>query len=256
MRRWASLFVSLLCPLPALALPFTFQLIADESTPVPGGTGTFSNLLNASVDHGDVVFSASGTAGSTGIYRSSGGQLEVVADSSTAVPGAGGATFSSLGVGVPDSGSVVFSGSGGGRNGIYRTAPGGGYTTVADSAMVIPGGPGTFTSFSYLAVENEQVAFVGGGTAAWHGVYLAGPGGIGLVADKNTPIPDGTGNFTNFQAARIDAGAVAFHGRGLPVHRRPTFRARSSPSAPSPLSISTRAPSPTWDGPRSRWGST
>ena len=217
MRRWISLFGSLMVPLPALALPFTFQLIAGESTPVPGGTGTFIQLAYASVDEGVVVFSAFGTGGQSGIYSSSsaGGSVQVVADESTAIPGGGGGQFTSFGLGVPDGGTVVFDAYGSSARGIYRTATGGGYTTVADNATAIPGGPGTFTSFSYLAVEGEQVAFVGGGTAAWHGVYLAGPGGIGVVADKNTPIPDGTGNFTNFQGAGIDAGAVAFHGRGV-----------------------------------------
>lgn len=63
-------------------------VIADDTTPVPGGAGTFTGIRDYSFDGGVAAFEAS-SAGFVGIYLGSGGPLTTVADSSTPRPGGG-----------------------------------------------------------------------------------------------------------------------------------------------------------------------
>ena len=66
----------------------TFTLIADNHTPVPGGTGTFSGFYdNRAIHQGNVVFIGWDSQGKTGIYSFKNGQLTIVADTHTTVPG-------------------------------------------------------------------------------------------------------------------------------------------------------------------------
>jgi len=66
----------------------TFTLIADNHTPVPGGTGTFSGFYdNRAIHQGNVVFIGWDSQNKTGIYSFKNGQLAIVADTHTTVPG-------------------------------------------------------------------------------------------------------------------------------------------------------------------------
>jgi hypothetical protein len=42
------------------------------------------------------------------------------------------------------------------------------------------------------------------------GVYLHAGGALSVVADRNTPIPGGSGTFINFESASLHQGNVAF----------------------------------------------
>src|SRR5438876_2295119 len=84
------LFLSALSLLAALCSTQaqTFTLIADNRTPVPGGTGTFGGFYdNRAIHQGDVVFIGFDSTGTSGIYSFRNGQLAVVADTHTTVPG-------------------------------------------------------------------------------------------------------------------------------------------------------------------------
>ncbi len=59
--------------------------------------------------------------------------------------------------------------------------------------------------------------FVGFGTGGQWGIYNDVGGTLHLIADKNTPIPDGTGNFTSFNssyAPGLNNGNSSFEGSG------------------------------------------
>ncbi len=43
----------------AIAQSFTFRKIADTTTPIPGGSGTFTSLGSWSLDHGHLAFKVS-----------------------------------------------------------------------------------------------------------------------------------------------------------------------------------------------------
>jgi len=65
-----------------------FTLIADNRTPVPGGTGTFSGFYdNRAIHQNQVIFIGWDSQNKTGIYSFKNGQVTVVADTHTTVPG-------------------------------------------------------------------------------------------------------------------------------------------------------------------------
>lgn len=70
------------------------NVVADENTPIPGGTGTFgtgtvSSSFNnvVSINDGSVAFSGAGTSFQRGIYTNVGGVLNVVVNQNTPIPG-------------------------------------------------------------------------------------------------------------------------------------------------------------------------
>jgi hypothetical protein len=97
-------------------------------------------------------------------------------------------------------------------------------STVADTgATLIPGGTGTFTSFNPgltalpvdPCVSGGNVTFWGAGTGGQQGIYAALFGSLTKVADQNTAIPGGTGNFVSFPPSPVISGQnVVFVGNG------------------------------------------
>ena len=93
---------------------------------------------------------------------------------------------------------------------------------VADTTTSIPGGIGVFTGFeTKVSLDHGDVGFIGHG-AGQQGVYVSNAGAIGVVADRDTVIPEGSGGqftaFSNFSnregSVSIDNGSVAFVGEG------------------------------------------
>src|SRR5205823_4255509 len=115
-------------------------------------------------------------------------------------------------------GNVVFVGSGAsGQQGVYKFTPGDPVLPVADTHTAIPGGSGNFTSFippnPILPVapgfSGNNIAFFGLGSGGQQGVYTPGDP-ILPVADRNTLVPGGTGNFQFFTALALVGNHVAF----------------------------------------------
>lgn len=178
----------------------------DRSTPVPAGGGiTFSFFQGDPImDHGSIVFRAKPSASGTGqgIYTDAWGPLTVVADTSTPVPGGTG-TFAGFADAWLCDQNVVFYGvqADGLARGIYLH-DGVTLRVVADLSTPIPGGTGNFTGFgTYYKnfVENGQVLFRGYGDGQ-EGVYLEENGVFTVIADRNTPVPGGEGNFTDLRS--------------------------------------------------------
>ena len=70
-----------------------------------------------------------------------------------------------------------------------------------------------------LALSGYRLVLIGNGSSGQQGVYLVddvpGPKPPPIkVADLTTAIPDGTGNFTSFDALSVSATDVAFIGNG------------------------------------------
>ncbi|MGF1641987.1 MAG: choice-of-anchor tandem repeat NxxGxxAF-containing protein [Rhodospirillales bacterium] len=199
---------------------WTFTKIADASTAIPGGTGNFSALGIPSLRDGNVAFQGLGPSGSgdlfgqRGIYSTAGGALGVVADTNTPIPGGTG-TFTGFNGPSLDGDSVAFRGVGrDGQDGIYSTV-GGTLNVVADRNTPIPGGTGTFTQFNGPSLSGGSVAFLGVGSGRQEGIYSTVGGTLNVVADRNTPIPGGTGTFYSFNPAVSLGGAtVAFRAYG------------------------------------------
>lgn len=96
---------------------------------------------------------------------------------------------------------------------------------VADTDTAIPGGQGTFTVFRFNGDQDvafeatggfgaDTIAFIGEGDQGQAGVYRsAGGGALEVIADTNTPMPDGLGPFDRFRGVAMDGGAVVFTGQ-------------------------------------------
>ena len=161
--------------------------VADLTTAIPGGTGTFTGFSDLSLTTLPVAlvgppikvaFLASG-AGQQGVYVSAVDQV--------------------LATGPP--------------------------IKVADLSTTIPGGTGTFTAFSDLSLSTSPVALTGppikvaflGSGVGQQGVYGSDVLIVGppiKVADLTTAIPGGTGTFTGFTAVSTSLGHTAFLGLG------------------------------------------
>jgi PEP-CTERM motif len=194
------------------------NVVADRNTAIPGGTGSFTDSsfrLFPSLDNGNVAFSTSNlTTGQRGIYTNVGGVLNVVVDTNTAIPGGIG-NFTFLNLPSLSNGNVAFLGRDSmGQDGIY-TNIGGSLNVVADRNTAIPGGTGNFAVFrNFPSLNNESVAFIGGSVGQL-GVYTNLGGVLNVVANTNTPIPGGTGNFTGFgRFTSLNNGTLAFQGFG------------------------------------------
>src|SRR5437867_8913438 len=76
------------------------------------------------------------------------------------------------------------------------------FSTAVDTSTTILGGTGTFTDFPTApAINYGNIAFMGLGSGGQIGLYLklsipTDP--YKVMADLNTAIPGGTGNFTDF----------------------------------------------------------
>jgi hypothetical protein len=216
----------------------TLTQLADTTTSVPGGTGTFTTFSpdpshppNPAISFGNVAFFAAGTGGQQGIYFWPPGPPGRIADLTTAIPsGNGNFTAFSLDTTHPpgpciSGGNVVSMGSGGGgQQGIYFWPPGP-PSRIADLNTPIPGGIGNFTAFALdpahppsPCVSGRNAVFMGFGAGGQQGVYAAVPPEPPFrIADLNTPIPSGNGNFTSFATGTQQSGDFGVVGGSIAV---------------------------------------
>jgi hypothetical protein len=101
------------------------------------------------------------------------------------------------------------------QEGIYL-AMGDSLSVIANENTPIPGGGGDFSSFLGVSADGGNVVFQGApdDTVTDAGIYFHDGTAIQVVADRNTPIPGGTGNFETFSGYSVDGDSVVFHGRG------------------------------------------
>lgn len=150
-----------------------------------------------------------------GIYVSCNNTLQVVADNNTPIPGGKGnfVFFDSFSV---SNDNVAFEGFGSSldQQGIYISSNGK-LHVVADRNTDVPNSTGNFIGFSlsHLGLDGNHVAFFAFGSDS-QGIYLYCDGKLQVVADKSTPIPGGTGNFSSLCDPVIAGGNVVFIGTG------------------------------------------
>ncbi len=189
-------------------------VIANLNSAVPGGTGNFTDLFNQSYSNGVTLFKGEDNNGPRGMYTNTGGVLALVANENTPVPDGTSDTFDSFFEPAIRNGNLSFKGTGsGGQEGIYADF-GSGLTVVADTNTAAPGGGGNFTGFDESSITGQDVVFQGTVPAGKPGVYRSQAGALSLIADANTAIPDGTGNFTFAGNPAMDGGVIVFIGTG------------------------------------------
>jgi hypothetical protein len=199
--------------------PVPATTIADTNTPVPGGQGDFTFFTFPTIGGMGVAFQGSDASQDDNIYLSSQGQLEVLIRVGAPYPELG--AFSDLGMPCTGNDQVAFWGAGlVGGPGIY-TARQDELMVVANTRTAVPGGTGTFTGFDDTdlpSVADGMVTFVGFEGDEKPGVYVGEPGAgeVFLVANTQSPIPAGQGNFTGFSGPAISGSDIAFFGNKTP----------------------------------------
>jgi hypothetical protein len=194
----------------------SFVDVADTTTSIPGGSGTFTGFGLPAINGNYIAFDATGSNGQDGIYVwSQGGGLQRVTDNN-------GTGFSSFYSPTVDSnGTAAFQGD---SSGIYTGVGGGSsVTTVASASTPVPGNPGA--SFFFNPLDSRPASIDSGVVAfeAWsrssggvdQGVYT-GPssgGTLSLVADRSTFLPfgNGTTQMIFFEGPAINNGQVLFN---------------------------------------------
>ena len=191
----------------------TLSVVADYTTPVPDGSGTFQGFNSLNVKNGIVSFVGRDSGGHQGIYTVNEGTVETVVNGDTAVPGLPGVT--NIGGMSFDGEDFAFTASNDGTTsmmGVYKIIDDI-ISVVADHTTPIPDGSGDFTRFFQPRIDQENVAFKGvrDGTQYQSGIYAELSGSLVRVADRNTPIPEGTGDFQQFYGMDIEHGRVVFN---------------------------------------------
>lgn len=159
-----------------------------------------------------------------GIYSNDLGSLFTVIDTSNATFGYFNVSLGTTATGLPNQDVFLFSvnQSPAGPHYIYRRRHD--EPTLADPELIVgtntlrPDGVTIFGTPSRAQPDRhniDRLCFMDGTGVANGGVFRVTGAAIETVADTSTPIPDGTGNFTEFGLwCAIDAGDVAFVGRG------------------------------------------
>lgn len=194
------------------------DVVADVHTPVPGGTGTFTSAFagEQETNGGDVAL-ISREVEHFGVYAEINGDLGLVANGNTPIPGGQGDFVSSgLGVafeGVSISGAqVAFGGRGVDQEGIYSTI-GGGLRVEADRNTILPGVAGKASGLRMPTVDRGSVSFHASGQFG-AGVYARIGNSIEVVADTATQVPGRTEAFSLIDIWNAtERHNVAFWGR-------------------------------------------
>jgi hypothetical protein len=191
-------------------------MVANSSTPIPGGSGAFNNFSSPSVSDYGVAFFASRTGSppaGVGLYLSRNGALKVLANTQTPVPNAGG-TFSAFGAPALGGSSVAFHAIGtNGSQGIYLS-DGGSVSVVADLTTPVPGGSGTFQVFfndDPSIDENGNVAFCAGYNQTQYGIFARVNGTLKRIVTTEDTIGGQQVSYTGTTTNQLSQGILAFY---------------------------------------------
>lgn len=194
------------------------QVLADKNTPIPGGTGNFKGVDSCQISKGNVSFTGwgSGSDNYNGLYSSNmAGKLGVVVNKNTPIPGGignfAGVTDTAISPSISGK-NIAFEGVDGlNQRGIYAYLKGS-LQLVADQNTPVPGGTGNFIYFDGPTISGDAIAFGGVGSSNLEGIYVYLNGSLQVVADQNTPVPGGTGNFPAAGRPSISGSTIAFFG--------------------------------------------
>jgi len=200
------------------------EAVANTTTAIPGRAGSFlpQHFGRPSADGGQIAFCVQ----STGVYATTASGLIAVADDATPIPGGVGnfpGNFNPDDVSL-DGGDVVFTATvpvGPFKYpAIFKTTGGveGTLERVVDTGTTVPGSAEPFGAVANPALSGGNVVFWGRTASTLRdGVYTTIGGSLRVVADHDTPVPGGTGNFVGFASnagLSIASERVAFLGFG------------------------------------------
>ncbi len=189
------------------------KVIANTSTPVPQGHGSFDFMTYPQASSGTVAFNGAGKGQPANLYQTVGGQLRLALSVGASIPSTGG-TFTGFSMPVPAQSALAFIGAGSNKTSGVYVKSGEILTRIADTSTPVPGGAGTFSQFTALDFDSRgNVTFAAADAKGSLGIYLGtfpAQQPIRVLANAQTPIPGGGGNFDNFSDPAVADGVVAF----------------------------------------------
>jgi hypothetical protein len=176
------------------------QVIVNQDTLIPQGAGTFTGAGPALIRDGQVAFKGAGASVQRGIYRTTQSGLARVADKTTSIPDWNGEflDFKNLSF---DGSQAAFVGWGQvpfgqdtipGSVGVYSSL-GGTLQAVADRNTTVPGGTGQMRTFSDIAADDGDLAFIHGSTDFEDSITAWFDGELQVLVNDETIIPDSGG---------------------------------------------------------------
>jgi hypothetical protein len=220
----------------------TITTLVPAGAAIPNGSGNFTGYTTSfRFQNAKSVFVGSGTSQS-GVFTSDGTAISRFADLNTAIPNGTG-NFTSFSPFPSTTGTTVaFAGAGASSQaGIYLSTGGStpAVAKVADKNTAVPGGAsGNFTAIgSNPSISGSNVVFRAGfGGASLNGVYLYNGSTLSTVADSNTALPSGSGNFsTTFFEPTVSGSNVSFiNNNGVYALIGGTLKTIADTSTPSP----------------------
>jgi hypothetical protein len=206
--------------------------VADLQTPIPSGIGNFTSFAPVACnDAGTTLFNGSGANGQSGLFTFAGSVLETVVATGSSLPISAGGSVALIN-GTPPSpcriqnGNVAFIATAAdGFQGVYLSiGTTGQFVNIASTFTTMPNSTLSFQSFSSVSYDGAFVAFAGSAAQIGDAPALstvckvlppspvAPPSPCAVVADTNTSVPGGIGNFLSFGSVVIDPGVVVFQG--------------------------------------------
>ncbi len=179
------------------------ERLVDSSMLIPGKSDPFEDITEFSANQGNVAFlGARYSEGIEGVYSLKNGNLQLVADSTTLLPGTL-ETSSSFYHPRIEGDRIAFVT----EAGIFQSQQ-----SLIESLVLtgelIPGRTDEFQGFGNIAFENEVLSFWGLGPSLgtghmydkYEGIFTVSSMGQNTAVDVSTAIPNGTGNFLSFRA--------------------------------------------------------
>jgi hypothetical protein len=187
--------------------------VADRTTAIPRRTEAFLTFdARGGLSEGRIAFLGIDQSGLAGIYSDVSGTLDVVADKTGPLPGSSGnpPVFDRPSL---DHGQIAFWQD---SVGLYKWSAGLFQLLVARFDP-IPDSTDAFLSVSAPVISQGNVAFFAEGINRAQSVWLH-DGDLRLIADTETPVPNGIGTFVGFLGLfpALDGRNVAFVGEASP----------------------------------------
>jgi hypothetical protein len=201
-------------------LVFNYVKVVDTTMTPPGDTGYFTSFGFPANNGANITFQSQKTfVPYYGIHQSSNGVLTRVANFNATVSNVP-IHLSYVGQPSARGKGVVFYGQAF-SNPVFNSVGilrgnSNSLEIIADANTAIPSGTGKFQSFDQtVSASQSNVFFIGrDGTGSQAGAYLYDGVSLTRVVDLNTPIPSGTGNFTNWSGPYVDGTNLALIGLG------------------------------------------
>jgi len=176
--------------------------IADRSTPIPTGGGTFYLMVRPYLDNGAALFlGANGNQSVQALYVGDGSWISMVAGSDRA----------SYNAPRLKDGTVAF---------FQRfscgvcLATGGNVTSVVPPGTTMPGTSGPFQDFTSLSYDGITIVFGGVGPGSEQALFAWRDGALQTIADLATIIPGRDVPFESFGETDVHGDDIVFEGGG------------------------------------------